>query len=143
MVVADGHGLAIGLHVASARLHERTSAELTLATINVPQRRGRPRPRPRELVADRGDVSHAFRQQLRRRGIKPTIPTIERRRRWPKRGRPIRPGPSYRHRWKVERCFAWRDNCRRLVVRYERDVEHDRAFCLLAIILWCVNLILK
>jgi hypothetical protein len=35
------------------------------------------------------------------------------------------------------------DNCRRLVVRYERDVEHYRAFCLLAIILWCVNLILK
>jgi hypothetical protein len=35
------------------------------------------------------------------------------------------------------------DNCRRLVVRDGCDVEHDRAFCLLAIVLWCVNLILK
>jgi transposase len=69
--------------------------------------------------------------------------TCWRRRHWPKRGRPIRPGPSYRDRWKVERCFAWMDNCRRLVVRYEHYVEHYRAFCLLAIILWCLNLILK
>jgi transposase len=143
MVVADGRGLPIGLHVASARPHECTLAEPTLATISVPQRRGRPRTRPRELIADRGYDSQVFRQQLRRRGIKPTIPIIERRRRRPKRGRPIRPGLSYRHRWKVERCFAWMDNCRRLVVRYERYVDHYRAFCLLAIILWCVNLILK
>jgi hypothetical protein len=28
-------------------------------------------------------------------------------------------------------------------VRYERDVEHYRAFCVIAIILWCVSLILK
>jgi transposase len=143
MMVADGQGLPIGLQVASARPHERTLAESILATINVPQRRGRPRTRPRELIADRGYDSQVFRQRLRRRGIKPTTPTIERRRHRPKRGRPIRPGPSYRHRWKVERCFAWMDNCRRLVVRYEHYVERYRAFCLLAIILWCLNLILK
>jgi hypothetical protein len=35
------------------------------------------------------------------------------------------------------------DNERRLVVRYERYVEHYLAFCLIAIILWCVQLILK
>jgi transposase len=143
MVVADGQGLPIGLHVASARPHEHTLAVPTLATIKVPQRRGRPRTRPQELVADKAYDSQTFRQQLRRRGIKPTIPPVARRRQRPKRGRPVRPGPSYRHRWKVERCFAWMDNCRRLVVRYERYVEHYRAFCLLAIILWCVNLILK
>ena len=143
MVVADGQGLPIGLHVASARPHEGTLAGPTLATSSVPQRRGRPRTRPRELVADRGYDSQGLRQQLRRRGSKPTISIIERRRRRPKRGRPICPGPNCRHRWKVARCFAWMDNCRRLVVRYERYVEHYRAFCLLAVILWCVNLILK
>ena len=52
MVVADGQGLPIGLHVASARPHEHTLAVPTLATVNVPQRRGRPCTRPRELVAD-------------------------------------------------------------------------------------------
>jgi hypothetical protein len=40
------------------------------------------------------------RHQWQRRGIKPTIPTIERRRRRPKRGRPTPPGPSYLHRRK-------------------------------------------
>lgn len=144
MVVADGQGLPLGLYVASAHPHESQLVEATLATVRVPQRRGRPRTRPKELVADRAYDSHAIRQCLRRRGIKPTIPPFARRkRRQPKRGRPIKPGASDRPRWTVERCFGWRDNCRRLVVRYERAVEHDQAFCLIAIILWCVNLILK
>ncbi len=144
MVVADGNGLPIGLHVASAQPHEVTLAEATLRTIRVPQKRGRPRTRPKELVADKAYDSAAFRRQLRRRGIKPTIPTFERRQRHkPKRGRPIRVGPNYRQRWKVERCFGWMDNCRRLIVRYDRHLHIYRAFCLLAIILWCVQRILK
>ena len=144
MVVADGQGLPIGLHVASAQPHESRLAEAALATIRVPQPRGRPRTRPQELVADKAYDSQAFRRYLRRRGIKPTIPPVVRRhRKRPKRGRPILTGSSYRQRWKVERCFGWMDNDRRLVVRYERYLEHDKACCLLAIILWCVQLILK
>jgi transposase len=144
MVVADGQGLPIGLHVDSAQPHESTLAVPTLATVKVPRRRGRPRTRPTELIADRAYDSQAFRRYLRRRGIKPTIPTFARRpRQHPKRGRPIRTGPHDRHRWKIERCFGWMDNYRRLVVRYERSVDHYKAFCLVAIILWCVNLILK
>ena len=137
MVVAEGHGLPSGLYVASAQPHEGQLLEATLATVRVPQRRDRPRTRPKELVADRAYDSQAIRQCLRRRGIKPTIPPFERRkRRTPKRGRPIKTGASDRQRWKVERCFGWMDNCRRLVVRYERAVEHDHAFCLIAIILY-------
>jgi IS5 family transposase len=144
MVVADGQGLPIGLHVASARPHESQLAVTTLGTVRVPRPRGRPRTRPKELVADKAYDSREFRRYLRRRGIKPTIPTFTRRRRQrPTRGRPIRTGPNDRHRWKVERCFGGMDHDRRLVVRYERSVDHDKAFCLIAIILWCVNLILK
>ena len=143
MIIADGQGLPIGLHVASAQPHESTLAVLTLATVKVPQRRGRPRTRPKELVADKAYDSRAFRHYLRRRGIKPTIPPVARRREHPKRGRPLQTGPSYRQRWKVERCFAWMDNCRRLVVRYERSLVHYQTFCLIAIIFWCLNLILK
>jgi len=88
--------------------------------------------------------SQDLRQRPRHRAIKPTIPIFERRkRRRPKRGRPIKTRAGYRQRWKVERCFGWMDNCHRLVVRYERTVEHYQAFCLIAIILWCINLILK
>jgi transposase len=36
MMVADGKGLPIELHVASARPHDSTLAEPTLATVNVP-----------------------------------------------------------------------------------------------------------
>jgi transposase len=144
MVVANGHGLPIGVYVYSARPHESQLADATLATIRVPQARGRPRTRPKELVADKAYDSQALRRRMRRRGIKPTIPTIaRRRRRRQQRGRPIQLGVGYRQRWKVERCFGCMDNYRRLVVRYERAVEHYQAFCLIAIILWCVNLILK
>ena len=144
MIVTDGHGLPIGLHVDSARPHEITLAHETLQTVRVPRPRGRPRTRPKRLVADKAYDSRAFRQSLRRRGIKVTIPTLERRqRRRPKRGRPIRVGPAYKSRWKVERAFAWMDNCRRLVVRYERLPHCYHAFCLVAFILCSVNRILK
>lgn len=146
MVVADGNGLPIGLHVDSAQPHELTLADKTLATVRVkqPGRKGRVRTRPKELIADKAYDSREFRQKLRRRGIKPTIPTFERRTRLrPKRGRPLRTGQSYRQRWKVERCFGWMDNCRRLVVRYERHLRNYKAFCLVAIILWCVDRVLK
>ena len=144
LVVAEGHGLPIGWHVDSARPHESRLAQLTLATVRVPRPRGRPRTRPQELVADNADDRREFRRDLRRRGIKPTLPTVARRRRQhPRRGRPSRTGPNDRHRWKVERCFGWMNHDRRLVVRDERSVAHDQAFCLMAIILWCVNLILK
>jgi transposase len=144
MVVAEGQGLPIGLHVASAQPHESQLAAAALATIRVPQPRGRPRTRPQELVAEKAYDGQAFRCYLRRRGIKPTVPAVARRRRRRlKRGRPIRTGPSYRQHWKVERCFGWLDNDRRLVVRDERYVEHYNACCLIAIIVWCVNLMLK
>jgi len=144
MVVTDGHGLPIGLHVASAQPHESTLAEVTLRTIRVPQKRGRPKTRPKELVADKAYDSAAFRRTLRRRGIKPTIPTFERRpRKHPKRGRPLRTGPAYRQRWKVERCFGWMDNCCHLVVRYDHHLRLHQTFCLVSIILWRVDRILK
>jgi hypothetical protein len=144
MVIAAGQGLPIGWPGDSARPHERQLAETTVATVRVPRPRGRPRTRPQALVADKADESREFRRDLRRRGIKPTIPTFARRpRQRPTRGRPIRTGPNDRHRWKVDRGFGWMDHDRRLVVRYERDVEHDNAFCLIAIILGCVQLILK
>jgi hypothetical protein len=91
MVVADGQGLLIGLHGDSARPHERTLAETVLATVQGLCRRGRPRTRPTELIAARAYESQAFRRYVRRRGIKPPIPTCARRpRQGPKRGRPIR-----------------------------------------------------
>ena len=143
MMVSDGNGVPIGLYLDSAHHHEIRLAEATLKTVRVPQRRGRPRTRPKELVADKAYDSRSFRIWLRRRGIKPTIATIQRKSRKRRRGRPIRVGEGYRRRWIIERCFGWMTNYRRLVVRYDRYLHIYRAFCLIAFIIWCVNRILK
>lgn len=144
MAVVDGNGVSIGLHLDSAQPHEIPLAEPTLQTICVPRKRGCPKTRPKELVADKAYDSADFRRKPRHRGIKPTIPTSERRKRKkPMRGRPLRVGAGYRQRWKVERCFGWMDHCRRMVVRYDRHLHIYCAFCVVAIILWRVVRISK
>jgi transposase len=87
-------------------------------------------------VVDKAYDSKRFRQWLRSKGIKPTIPSYERRpRKHPKRGRPVRAGRNYTERWKVERTFAWQGNLRRLLVRHEYYLSTFRAFFLVALIL--------
>jgi Transposase DDE domain len=56
-------------------------------------------------------------------------------RKLPKLGRPVKAGPGYAERWKVERTFAWLGNFRRLLVRHERYLSAFRAFFLVAFIL--------
>jgi transposase len=141
MLVVDGNGLPIGLHVASAQPHESQLADATLKTVRVPRRGpGRPRTRPKELVADKAYDSRRFRQELRHRGIKPTIPQITRRARRP--GRPPLCGEGYSERWKVERANAWMDNYRRLLVRHERKLRNYKALCLIAFIVISLNRLL-
>lgn len=74
MLVTDGEGVPMGMLLAPASPAEITLATQTLATVRVAQRRGRPKTRPKRLVADKGYDSRAFRRALRRRGIKPCIP---------------------------------------------------------------------
>jgi transposase len=114
MLVVENQGLPIGGLVASAQKAEVKLAEPTLAIVKVPRPCGRPRTRPKELVADKGYDSGPLRSHLRRRGIKPCIPE--------RRGKKPRPGrkadlAGYGQRWKVERTYAWLSNYRRLVVR--------------------------
>jgi transposase len=137
MLVTDGNGLPLGFELASAKHHEVKLAVTTLNSVRVPRGGGgRPKQRPKELVADKAYDSKSLRQWLRSKGIKPTIPPYERRaRKLPKRGRPMKAGPGYAERWKVERTFAWLGNFRRLLVRHERYICTFRAFFLVAFIL--------
>lgn len=137
MLVTDGNGLPIGLKLAGANRHEVKLAVPALQTVQVPHRgSGRPKQRPDELVADRAYDSRYFRQWLHSKGIKPTIPSYERRaRKRPKRGRPVKAGLHYEERWKVERTFAWLSSFRRLLVRHEHHLSTFRAFFLVAFIL--------
>ncbi len=137
MLVADGNGLPLGLELASANHYEAKLAVPALQTVRVPHGQGgRPKQRPKELVADKAYDSRRFRKWLRSKGIKPTIPSYERRaRKKPKRGRPMKVGLGYAERWKVERTFAWLGSFRRLLVRHERYHSTFRAFFLIAFIL--------
>lgn len=48
-----------------------------------------------------------------------------------------------RHRWVVERTFAWLNRFRRLRVRYERRADIHLAFLLLACVLICAKRLLQ
>ena len=51
MLVVDNQGIPLGALVASAQRAEISLADANLATVRVPQHRGRPPSRPKELVA--------------------------------------------------------------------------------------------
>jgi len=92
--------------------------------------RGRPRRRPKRIVADKAYGSRSFRQFLRKHGIRLTIPrkSNERRR-----------GPFdktiYRQRNQVERFFNRLKQFRRIATRYEKRAANYLAMLTLAAIL--------
>jgi transposase len=141
MLVVDGNGLPLGIHLASANTAEVKLAEKTLDTIGVSRPRGRPKQRPEKLVADRGYDSSVFRRALRRRGIRMCIPPKRRPTTWrAKRGRPIvARKEDYRFRYTVERSFAWLGNFRRLLIRWEHLSTIYQGFFTVAAMLICLR----
>lgn len=145
MLATDGSGTPIGFHLAGANHSEHKLAEQTLATIRVKRKRGRAKTRPKQLCADRGYTSKAFRSYLHKRDIKACIPDKRRPKSWrPKRGRPIRHDAElYKQRFIIERTFAWLGYYRRLLVRWENTFSVYRGFFLLALVQLCLNRLLK
>ena len=86
---------------------------------------GRPRRKPRMLVADRGYDHGKYRRLLRARGIRPVIA---------RRGTLHGSGLGC-WRWPVERTLAWLHQYRRLRVRWERRADIHEAFLKLAVCL--------
>ncbi len=91
--------------------------------------RGRPRRRPDKLHADKGYDHRRCRRECRARGIKPRIA---------RRG--VESSAHLgRHRWVVERSFAWLARFRRLSIRYERRADLHLAFTTLACPVICLK----
>jgi transposase len=88
---------------------------------------GRPRRRPKIVSADRGYDHDKYRRLVRVRGITPEIA-----RRQTGHGSGLG-----RHRWVVERTFAWLHQFKRLLVRYDRRAEIHEAFLALGCCLIC------
>jgi transposase len=102
--------------------------------------RGRPRPRPDRLLADKGSSYPRYRRELRRRKLAHTLPerADHQRRRAHRPGRPPGFDPTiYARRNGVERCFARLKQFRSLATRYDKTAEAYLALVLFAaILLW-------
>src|ERR687892_1337705 len=107
MVLVDGAGTPLGAYLDAASPAEVTLLEQTLDTVAVgrPGKLGRPRKRPKRLIADRGYDSNPLRARPARRGIEPIIPARRNHQRATHRdGCKLR---RYRRRGVVEGTFAW------------------------------------
>jgi transposase len=126
MAVADGAGVPLALLTASASPHEVTLVEDTLEARFTEQT-------PERLIGDLAYDSDPLDQRLAERDIQMIAPHRDHRvRPATQDGRVLR---RYRRRWKVERLFAWLQNFRRLVTRYEHYADNYLAFVHLACIL--------
>jgi transposase len=114
MAIADRQGLPVAVHVESATPHEVRLVHATLAERFVRQL-------PERLIGDNAYESDRLDAELARRGVELIAPHRRTRKERTQDGRPLR---RYRRRWKVERLFAWLQNFRWIVVRYERVAEN-------------------
>jgi transposase len=129
MAICDRHGLPVAVHVASASPAE---SHLVAATLDARFVRALP---PR-LIGDKGYDSDPLDRQLRRDYGIEMIARNRRGRRRTQDGRPVR---RTKRRWKIERLFAWLQNSRRLVTRWERYATNFLGFLHLA----CAKILLS
>ena len=116
MAVADASGLPVAAYVESASPHEIKLVEATIESSFVVQT-------PERLIGDKAYDSDGLDQHLKEsRSIEMIAPHKGNRiRRRTQDGRKLR---RYKRRWKIERLFAWLQNFRRIVVRYEYHAEN-------------------
>lgn len=132
-LITDARGIPLAAHLTGANRHDSTQLRaLVQAVPPVRGKRGRPRRRPRALLADRGYDAEPHRRWLRALRIRPHIA---------RRRTPHGSGLG-KQRWVVERSFAWLHQMRRLRTRFERRADIHQAFLTLGCALVCWNFLL-
>ena len=130
MAIADRHGLPIACRIASASPAEVTLVDATLDA-------GFLAHAPDRLIGDKAyDSDGLDRRLLEERGVELIAPNRSNRKVKTQDGRPLR---RYLRRWKIERLFAWLQNYRRLVTRWERHEENFLGFLQLG----CICILLR
>lgn len=130
MAIADALGLPIAIGIASASPHETQLVEETIDNSFL-------KFAPDRLIGDRAYDSNQLDQRLlRERGIELIAPHLKTRAHKTQDGRPLR---RYKRRWLVERLFAWLQNYRRLITRWERYAENFLGFVQLG----CIRILLR
>jgi transposase len=127
-LLVDGGGVPLAWTLTGGNRNDVTQLlELLDRVPPVRGRIGRPRRRLRTLIADRAYDYDKYRRLVWQRGIKPIIA-----RRQTEHGSGLG-----RHRWVVERTFAWLHNRRRLPIRTDRRDDIHEGFLALACCLVC------
>jgi transposase len=126
MAVADRSGLPLAIHTENASAHEVRLVRNTLVerfTDETPQR----------LIGDKAYDSDPLDAERAAAGVELIAPhKANRKRAVTQDGRKLR---RYKRRWKVERLFAWLQNFRRIMVRYEYHDDNYLGFVHLGCIL--------
>lgn len=129
-LLVEGTGIPLAVALSAANVADLDAlAPLVRAVPAVRSRRGPRRRRPDKLHADKAYDAAWARTWLRERNILPRIA---------RRGveTSARLG---RHRWRIERSFAWLGARRRLLIRYERTPANYLAFATLVCALIAVK----
>jgi transposase len=124
--VADGSGLPVSIHAASARVHEVSLVQETLDQSFTYQWL-------EHLIGDKAYDSDPLDEQLAQEGIQMiALYRDNRTKASTQDGRSLR---RYRRRWRIERLFAWLQNYRRLIARHDYKIENLVGFVHLGCIL--------
>lgn len=120
MAIADATGFPVSAHIESASPHEVKLVEATIDS-------GFTQYAPDRIIGDKAYDSDGLGERLLyQRGIDVIAPHRKKRRKQSTQdGRKLR---RYKCRWKVERLFAWLQNFRRLVVRWEYHADNFLGF---------------
>ena len=131
MAIADASGVPVAVDIESASPHEVKLVEATIDS-------GFTEYAPNKLIGDKAYDSDGLDQRLLDERNVEMVAPHRRGRKKPKTqdGRKLRP---YRRRWKVERLFAWLQNFRRIVVRYEYHADNFLGMVLLG----CIKILLR
>jgi transposase len=129
--VVEAQGIPLAFRLSGANVNDcQLFANLLDAIPALSRRgRGRPRRRPEKVHADKAYDHRKCRRACRQRGITPRIA----RRRIESKTR------LGRHRWVIERTFAWLNRQRHLLIRFDRRATHYEGFLQLACALICWN----
>ncbi len=133
-LVPNRRGIPLAARLTGANAHDSTMlVDMLDAIPSVGGKPGRPQRRPNKCHADKGYDYARCCEACRQRGILPRIA---------RRGIDSKEKLG-RHRWVVERAFAWLNRFRRLTIRYERHADIHHALTTLACSLICLRALYK
>ena len=127
MAIVKKDSRPVAVKVTSATPFESTLVEDTL------KERFTTKDKVKRLTGDKAYDSDPLDEKLKKKGVELNAP--HKRNRKKKRTQDGRKLRAYKRRWVVERFFAWLQNFRRCLVRYERKTENFLSFIHLAIII--------